>query len=546
MEIWKWSLKLCLLQVLLKLQEQWSLTDITTPGLMDRFLLPADLAVTGPGKSVLPGQYRLQVQYGYDVGSPAYGQLQKLHNVDRENARVSADDSQASQAGGGGYQATQGGQYQAAWEPRPQRVMMLTLTDGQTTVEAMEHQTVRCLPDVIAPGTKLQLLGPVTVRRGILLLTDTNTRLLGGEVDEIKEQFSLQTILQQKIGKEDVGQRNRFAGTNSGVTRPPPVRTLPTATAPAPHPPAPAATPAPPPRIPSNEIDDIPDDDDEMLLMAASQVENTQEDEPLVPRVTASPPRVSSSWSRGGHGATAGPPVGVVQPLRTIQPCNDTGGDRLKNPTNISSDKSNKSSKTIAQSSIISFMKTKDPAETDARKQSQATSSIPTFSLLDSDEEFESDMPLEPSPKKTKPSEPFNYLVNFKKSLAKKPSQTLSSRFKVVSSTLASKLHLKRTEQGPQWSVMIMLNDGSESIKADIDPRLLEEEIGPPLQYLEQGSKDPRLKAEFKGRMKRFSCKLAELNCIVTLRAKHDNYCTVIKMDDISGLHLALMRKRRK
>ena len=511
---------------------------------MDRFLLPADLGAAGPGKSVLPGQYRLQVQYGYDVGSPAYGQLQKLHNVDRENARVSADDSQASQAGGGGYQATQGGQYQAAWEPRPQRVLMLTLTDGQTTVEAMEHQTVRCLPDVIAPGTKLQLLGPVTVRRGILLLTDTNTRLLGGEVDEIKDQFSLQTILQQKIGKEDVGQRNRFAGTNPDVTRPPAVRTLPTATAPcaAPPPRPPAAAPDPPPAIPRNEIDDIPDDDDEMLLMAASQVENTQEDEPLVPRVTASPPRVSSSWSRG-QGAAAGPPVGVVQPLRTIQPSNDTGGDRLKNPTN---DKSNKSSKIIAQSSITSFMKTKDPTETSAKKPSQATSSIPTFSLLDSDEEFESDMLFEPSPKKTKPSEPFNYLVNFKKSLEKKPSQTLTSRFKVVSSTLASKLHLKRTEQGPQWSVMIMLNDGSESIKADIDPRLLEEEIGPPLQYLEQGNKDPKLKAEFKGRMKRFSCKLAELNCIVTLRAKHDNYCTVSKMEDISGLHLALMRKRRK
>ena len=53
---------------------------------------------------MLQGQYPLQVQYAYDIGSPAYGQLQKLHNVDLENARVSAEDSQASQAGGGGYQ----------------------------------------------------------------------------------------------------------------------------------------------------------------------------------------------------------------------------------------------------------------------------------------------------------------------------------------------------------------------------------------------------------------------------------------------------------
>ena len=43
---------------------------------------------------MLQGQYPLQVQYAYDIGSPAYGQLQKLHNVDLENARVSAEDIQ--------------------------------------------------------------------------------------------------------------------------------------------------------------------------------------------------------------------------------------------------------------------------------------------------------------------------------------------------------------------------------------------------------------------------------------------------------------------
>ena len=73
-------------------KQQWAITDISTPGLMERFM---DLQQT----SVPGGQFILQVQGGYDIGSPAYGQLQKLHNVDRENARVSADDSQATQAG---------------------------------------------------------------------------------------------------------------------------------------------------------------------------------------------------------------------------------------------------------------------------------------------------------------------------------------------------------------------------------------------------------------------------------------------------------------
>jgi len=182
-----------------KLSEQWSLTDISTPGVMDRFVLPPNLDSNPP--TSLPGTYSLQVQHGYDIGSPAYGQLQKLHNVDLENARVSADDSQASQAGQGGYQASQGGQFQQSWEPRAQRMMLLTLTDGQQTVEAMEHQIIKVIPDVIEPGTKIQIFGPVPVRRGILMLSPNNVRMLGGAVDEIKEQFCLKTILEQKNRK---------------------------------------------------------------------------------------------------------------------------------------------------------------------------------------------------------------------------------------------------------------------------------------------------------------------------------------------------------
>ena len=79
-------------QIVVRLQEQWTLTDISVPGVMDRGVLPANLA--GQGKVELAGQYSLQVQHGHDIGTPAYGQLQKLHNVDLENARVSADDSQ--------------------------------------------------------------------------------------------------------------------------------------------------------------------------------------------------------------------------------------------------------------------------------------------------------------------------------------------------------------------------------------------------------------------------------------------------------------------
>ena len=62
------------------MQEQWSLTDLRTPGLMEGPVLPAGLDQAA--KQTLPGRYHLQVLSAHDAGSPAYGQLQKLHQVE--------------------------------------------------------------------------------------------------------------------------------------------------------------------------------------------------------------------------------------------------------------------------------------------------------------------------------------------------------------------------------------------------------------------------------------------------------------------------------
>lgn len=541
-------------QVVLKLQEQWLITDITTPGVMERQVLPPNLSECV--KEELPGQYTLQLQHGHDVGSPAYGQLQKLHQVDLENARVSADDSQASQAGQGGYQATQGGKFIQSWEPRPQRMMMLTLTDGFQTVEAMEHQVVKAIPDVVSPGMKVQLLGPVTVRRGIILLTSTphlNFRVLGGEVEELQEQFSLVNILQQKIGKEDVGQKGNMFATQP--SRPPPVP-RPAAVLPQAPIPAAAATTHPTP-----SMDNMSDDDD-MLLLAASQVDMSE----AVTSTQASqartrsppsqpPPRVmpSQSGSRVLPSQPAvrpppsqaypnrSPPVGVVQPLRTIKPSNIS--------QTLSSSRSGEpaSKKMKAQSSITSFMVSK--TSNNSSFTTTDTTSTPSFSLLDSDDEFLSDLPLPPSPPPSTqnvPDEPFQYLINVKAAMQARPEAHIQAKLKVVSSTLASKMCLKKTVAGPQWQVAIMLNDGSDSIKADLAPELLDNEIGLASQYVVLGISQQHVKAEYKERMKQFSVKLAEMSCLVTIKVDGaGSNPTIVKMEDINGLHTALMRKRR-
>jgi len=529
-------------QVVLKLQEQWLITDISTPGVMERQVLPPNLSECM--KEQLPGQYTLQVQHGHDVGSPAYGQLQKLHQVDLENARVSADDSLASQAGQGGYQATQGGKFVQSWEPRPQRVMMLTVTDGFQTVEAMEHQVIKAIPDVVCPGMKIQVLGPVTVRRGIILLTSNNFRVLGGEVEELQDQFSLVNILQQKIGKEDVGQKGSRFATQS---RNPP---------PAPRPVA--ALPQAPPHVPAlihptPSYDNMSDDDD-MLLLAASQVDmseavtSTQSSQPVVRKLPTHP---AASHTHSQQVArplpkqvvhTKPPPVGVVQPLRTIAPTNI-------NPSLATSRSSEPASKKMrAQSSITSFMVSKSNAS-NSFPSTHTADSTPSFSLLDSDDEFLSDLPLPPSNPPTKqeiPDEPFQYLMNMKAAMQARPEDHIQAKLKVVSSTLASKMCLKKTASGPQWQVAIMLNDGSDSIKADLAPELLDREIGLASQYVTLGLSQQHVKAEYKERMKQFSVKLADLSCLVTIKVEGlGNNPTIVKMEDITGLHTALMRKRR-
>jgi len=511
-----------------KLSEQWTLTDISTPGVMDRYVLPANLDTTH--STSLPGTYSLQVQHGHDIGAPAYGQLQKLHNVDLENARVSADDSQASQAGQGGYQATQGGQFQQSWEPRPQRMMMLTLTDGQQTVEAMEHQTVKQLPDVIQPGTKIQIMGPVHVRRGIILLTGNNVRMLGGVVEEIQEKFSLQNILQQKIGKDDVGQKgNRFAGNQAPRVMNMNARNQ--NRVPQNEPSRPAAPSVPPvaaPVVVAQQNDDMDDDDDDLLLLAASQVdESSNANETL-----------GSTWNKNRNTFT-NTPVGVVQPIRT------TSNNFVKSSATASESKSMK-----AQTSITSYMSSREPAANSINqvKLSQDDSTVATFALMDDDDDdFFSEVPLEePKPPEVKPNDPFTYLTHFKKTIKNHPRKIRIVKLKLVSATLATKMHLKKTSDGPKWYVAVVLNDGSDSIIAGMDAKLLDEELGSASDYVKAG-KNPEVHAAFKEKMKKFSLKLARLNCIVTLKYEADNEknFTVIKVEGISGLHLAQMRKRK-
>jgi len=176
---------------LFEVQDQWLSADITNEGVQDAPCLPPGLA--DQVKCQLPGRYLLQVQYAYDIGNPAYGQLQKLRNVDVENLSISGEY---------GYEATQGEtKFQDSWIPKPKRMMMLKLTDGFQTVQAREHETNLNIPDNINPGAKIELKGPLTCRKGVILITKDNFNMLGGEVKKLVPEFNQEKVLAGKIGQ---------------------------------------------------------------------------------------------------------------------------------------------------------------------------------------------------------------------------------------------------------------------------------------------------------------------------------------------------------
>ena len=50
----------------------------------------------------------------------------------------------------------------------------------------------------IPPGTKVCLTGTITVQESFLILDSKNTRVLGGEVEKLKEKWELNKVINNK------------------------------------------------------------------------------------------------------------------------------------------------------------------------------------------------------------------------------------------------------------------------------------------------------------------------------------------------------------
>ncbi|XP_009877165.1 PREDICTED: tudor domain-containing protein 3-like, partial [Apaloderma vittatum] len=84
------------------------------------------------------------------------------------------------------------------------RMLRLQMTDGHTSCTAVEYSSMSKISLNTPPGTKIKLSGIVEVRNGFLLLDDSNTAVLGGEVEHLIEKWELQRSL-AKHNRSNIG-----------------------------------------------------------------------------------------------------------------------------------------------------------------------------------------------------------------------------------------------------------------------------------------------------------------------------------------------------
>ncbi|KAM4859982.1 tudor domain-containing protein 3 isoform 2-T2 [Thomomys bottae] len=84
------------------------------------------------------------------------------------------------------------------------RMLRLQMTDGHTSCTAVEFSYMPKISLNTPPGTKIKLSGIVDIKNGFLLLNDSNTTVLGGEVEHLIDKWELQRSL-SKHNRNNIG-----------------------------------------------------------------------------------------------------------------------------------------------------------------------------------------------------------------------------------------------------------------------------------------------------------------------------------------------------
>ncbi|CAG9861470.1 unnamed protein product [Phyllotreta striolata] len=154
----------------LKIFEQWLLLDLRDVQVP---CLPTNLSTYK--KYILSNSYILQLMQVVDISKPKYWQLQRIRNGVPENLDQDVESSK--------------------------RMLQLTLTDGVQEIEAMEYKPIKCLSINLSPGVKIKLIGPIQIRRGMVMLEERHVHIVGGEVDTLKIENCAENILAKSLNQ---------------------------------------------------------------------------------------------------------------------------------------------------------------------------------------------------------------------------------------------------------------------------------------------------------------------------------------------------------
>uniref|UniRef100_A0A1I8EU15 RecQ-mediated genome instability protein 1 n=1 Tax=Wuchereria bancrofti TaxID=6293 RepID=A0A1I8EU15_WUCBA len=146
--------------------EQWLYTNLKT-STKPLLSLSAD---NRSKRMMLEGNTVVQVNSIVDISTSMYSQYRNLTNKFEDNSgfQLKLEESE-----------TNSDPFQNA-----KRMLSMEVTDGQLSMKAVEYSTLSALSLLTCPGCKILLTNNVCIRRGILLLTELNCIVLGGD-DEL-------------------------------------------------------------------------------------------------------------------------------------------------------------------------------------------------------------------------------------------------------------------------------------------------------------------------------------------------------------------------
>ncbi|KAK6753621.1 hypothetical protein RB195_012920 [Necator americanus] len=81
------------------------------------------------------------------------------------------------------------------------RMLLLTLSDGESDFRAIEYKSIKQLSLLLKPGCKVLLIPPVRCRKGILFLKPENIQIIGGDVESLFETGRPLQIITKKMNE---------------------------------------------------------------------------------------------------------------------------------------------------------------------------------------------------------------------------------------------------------------------------------------------------------------------------------------------------------